>query len=72
MWKALYPKGLKPGGRTHAGAGKKCVKEEVRERRRYGLIANPIPHLPEPLGREKKDRRTKLSLDNGGRGEVVF
>lgn len=49
----VFPEGLQPLGRTHAGAGEQCEEEEAGERNCYGLIATPIPHPPVPLSGEE-------------------
>jgi len=46
MLEQVYPQGLQPVGRTHAGAGDKCEEEGVAERNCYGLTMAPIPHPP--------------------------
>lgn len=46
-------------GRTQAGAGRECEEfllgeEGARETACDELTTDPIPHLPEPLGRKRE------------------
>lgn len=48
----IFPEGLQPVQRAHAGKGHQRKEEGVAERSRYGLTVNPIPYSPCSFGKE--------------------